>query len=381
MKPIADSSLPLKPSPLVQETKPIIKAYPEKDPLQRRSRPKLDLDNLSEEDLLSQRICDLPIKIEGTWVAECVAQLYKELDDKGIVFKPECYLADEWLTPEGETCIGIPFYLAHPALIRLEKKMMIEAEGDTKDWCMKLVRHESGHALEYAYRLNRKAKWRSLFGPSSVEYGDTYKFRPYSKSFVRHLDGYYAQYHPDEDFVETFAVWLTPGLNWQETYKGWKALEKLKYVEQLMTEIKGKYPPVQSKIKYWRLAELRMTLRNYYKKKRYSLAEEFPDFHDWFLKKLFVSSVEQAQKTIPLAGVISRNRRSLLKTIAQYSGERKYVISDLLKGILQRSRKLKIMTADNEPLILLHLSGYMTSLIMNYLYTGHFRGEKRKKKP
>ncbi len=339
----------------------------------------VDLENISEEDLLATRVCDLPLRIEGTWLEECVAQLYKELEDKGILFRPECYLADEWLTPEGETCVGIPFYLAHPVLTRLEKKIMIEAEGGTPQWCMKLLRHESGHAIGYAYDLHRRAKWRRLFGPSSLEYADTYKFRPYSKNYVRHLDGHYAQYHPDEDFVETFAVWLTPGLNWRELYKGWKALAKLEYVDELMTAIRGKPPVVRSKHKYWRLSGLRMTLRNYYKKKRHSLAEDFPDFHDWFLKKLFASSVEQGQKTVRLSGMLVKYRRDILESVAQYSGERKYVISDLLKGILTRSRQLKIVTADDEPVILSHLCGYVTSLAMNYLYTGRFRGSSVKK--
>ncbi|HBO97663.1 MAG TPA: hypothetical protein DE315_04190 [Candidatus Omnitrophica bacterium] len=342
-------------------------------------KPVIDLENISEEDLSATRICDLPLKIEGTWLAECIAQLYKELDDKGIIFKPECYLADEWLTPEGETCVGIPFYLAHPVLTRLEKKIMIEAEGDTKEWCMKLLRHEAGHAIEYAYDLHKRAKWRRLFGPSSLEYADTYKFRPYSKNYVRHLEGYYAQYHPDEDFVETFAVWLTPGLNWRELYKGWKALAKLEYVDELMGEIRGKAPAVGSKRKYWRLSILRMTLRNYYKKKRHSLAEDFPDFHDWFLKKLFASSVAQGQKTVRLSGTLVKYRRDILESVARYSGERKYMISDLLKGILARSRQLKIVTADDEPVILSHLCGYVTSLVMNYLYTGRFRGSSVRK--
>ena len=179
----------------------------------------INLDTISEEELLKCRICDLPLQISGTWLEECIQQLYRELDDKGIVFRPECYLADEWLTPEREPVIGIPFYLGHTVLTRLEKKMMLEAEGETKEWCMQLLRHETGHALCYAYKLNRQKKWRDTFGPSSKEYGDTYRFRPYSRNFVRHLDGYYAQYHPDEDFVETFAVWLTPNSGWDVKYQ------------------------------------------------------------------------------------------------------------------------------------------------------------------
>ena len=339
-----------------------------------------DLENISEEDLLNTRICDLPIAIEGTWVSECIDQLHGELTEKGIDLKPECYLADEWLTPEKETCIGIPFYLAHPALIRLEKKFMIDAEGETKQWCMKLLRHEAGHAICYAYRFHKRKRWQNIFGPSTTEYKDTFKYRPYSKNYVRHLDGYYAQYHPDEDFVETFAVWVTPDLDWQEKYKSWRAFKKLKYVDKLMSEIKGKKPPVTSKQKHWRVATLRMTLKNYYKKKRHFWAEEFPDFHDNFLQKNFVVYNGDNNKLPKAIDVIRKHRRAILNSVSKYSGERKYVINDLLKDVQTRSKELKLAVSSDETSVSLNLSSYITSLIMNYLYTGRFRGEKKRRK-
>ena len=339
-----------------------------------------DLETISEDDLLNTRICDLPVAIEGTWISECIDQLYSELNKKGIDLKPECYLADEWLTPEKETCIGIPFYLAHPALIRLEKKFMIDAEGETKQWCMKLLRHEAGHAMCYAYRFHKRKRWQNVFGPSTTEYKDTYKYRPYSKNYVRHLDGYYAQYHPDEDFVETFAVWMTPDLDWQTQYKGWRAFKKLKYVDKLMSEIHGKKPLVTSKQKHWRVATLRMTLKNYYKKKRHFWAEEFPDFHDNFLQKNFVEFNGDNKKLPKAADVIRKHRRTILNSISKYSGERKYVINDLLKDVQKRSKELKLAASSDETSVSLNLSSYITSLIMNYLYTGRFRGEKKRRK-
>ena len=340
----------------------------------------IDLDRIPDEEILNVRICDLPIKIEGTWLQECIKELYKELEEKNIFIKPECYLADEWLTPERETCIGIPFYLAHPTLIRLERKFMIDAEGETKQWCMKLLRHEAGHAICYAYRFYKRKKWRKIFGPSSRAYTDTYKYRPYSKNYVHHLDGYYAQYHPDEDFVETFAVWLTPHLDWEHQYEGWKALNKLKYVDNLMKEIQEKEPSVKSKTQYWSLSTLRFSLNTYYKKKRHFWAEDFPDFHDPFLKSTFVAHSNETNELPKAAEIIQKYRRSILDIVSKHSGERKYVINDLLKDIQRRSRELKLVTADNESLVTLNLSTYITSLIMNYQYTGRFRGEKKRRK-
>jgi len=342
----------------------------------------IHLETISEEDLLFTKVSDLPLKLQGTWLEECVNELYKELSETGIVFKPQCYLADEWLTPQKETCIGIPFYLAHPTLIRLEKKFMIEAEGETKAWCMKLLRHEAGHALMYAYKLDKRKRWERIFGSSNTHYADNYKYRPYSKNYVRHLDGYYAQYHPEEDFVETFAVWLTPKMNWEEKYKGWKALDKLKYVDKLMKEIQGKEPPVKSSEKFWRLSTLRFNLKTYYKRKRHFWAEEFPDFHDAYLKRNFVEINEENKKNQKVIEIIRKYRRHVVNTVARYSGEKKHVINDLLKDIHKRSKELRLVTSDDEAMIAMHLTSYVTTLIMNYLYTGQFRGDdnKRKKK-
>jgi len=341
---------------------------------------KIELERISDDELLKVRICDLPIQIKGTWLEECIDQLNSELALKGLNFIPQCYLADEWLTPEKETCIGIPFYLAHPALIRLEKKHMMEAEGEGRQWCMKLLRHEAGHAMCYAYNFHKRKGWQRLFGPSSMDYNDTYKYRPYSKNYVRHLDGFYAQYHPDEDFVETFAVWLTPSLDWKQKYQGWKALSKLKYVDKLMREIKGKGPYVKSSQKFWRLSTLRISMENYYKRKRHYWAEEFPDFHDSFLKKHFVEKNGDHKEYLRGIDVISKHKRQIVNMVASHSGEKKYVINDLIKNIQKRSRQLKLVTEDDEANVTLNLSAYITSLIMNYQYTGRFRGGNKKKK-
>ena len=349
----------------------------------------IDLNSASEEQLLNTRLCDLPITIEGTWLEECVRQLYAELDAKGLAFHPVCYLADEWLTPEGETVIGIPFYLAHSTLIKLEHKMMLEAEGEGRNWCMQLLRHEAGHAFSYAYHLQKREDWQKIFGSAQEEYGDTYKFKPYSKRFVRHLDGFYAQYHPDEDFVETFAVWLTPDSNWQETYKGWKALAKLQFVDGLMNGLKGK-PPLYKKVrKLWDQKKLTVTLKNYYRRKRQLEQEEFLDFHDVQLAKIFkplspeewlaFKKDQRKNKTLVTAeSLIRRHAKNILNSIDRCTGERKYIINDLLKNISIRAKQLNMIVTDPDAVTVMRLSVYVTSLVMNYVHTGLFRGERRR---
>ena len=318
----------------------------------------IDLNSVSEGDLLKTRLCDLPIAIEGSWLKECVDELYRELSAKGLVFSPECYLADEWLTPEGEAVVGIPFYLSHPSLIKLEHKMMLEAEGEGKSWCMQLLRHEAGHAFSYAYDLHKRREWKKVFGSSEEVYGETYKFKPYSRSYVRHLDGFYAQYHPDEDFVETFAVWLTPNSNWPQTYQGWKALEKLQFVDRLMNEIKGQAPLKKKWQKLWSQKKLTITLENYYRRKRAHEQEEFLEFHDVQLNKIFKSlnpeewvafnKDKRKKKSLMSAeSLIRKYSKNLLNSVDRCTGERKYMISDLLKNISLRAKQLNMIVSDD----------------------------------
>jgi hypothetical protein len=342
-------------------------------------KPAVDLATLPEERLLDLRICDLPVRIEGTWLEERVAQLHRELKAKGIVFQPRCYLAEEWLTPEDEPEIGIPFFLAHPRLIELEKKMMLEAEGETPEWCMKLLRHEAGHALSYAYGLHKRRSWQRVFGRSSQAYEDTYRFRPYSRSFVRHLDYYYAQYHPDEDFVETFSVWLTPGLDWHKQYRGWKALDKLLFVDALMKSIADQRPLKEAGRQYWKASGLRSTLRRFYKRRQHREAENLPAFHDANLRRMFIEGAAANETRRPVADLLRRHRKALLITVSSWTGEKRYMVNGVYKAIHQRARALRLVTEDPEPAAMLQLATYLTTLMMNYRYTNRLRGSDRKR--
>ena len=337
---------------------------------------KIDLENVTEDVLLKTRTRDLPVKIEDTWLEECVKALYDELRVKGIEFKPVCYLADEWLAPDKEPVVGIPFFLAHPVLLRLEKTMMLEAEGGTKDWCMKLLRHETGHAINYAYKLYAQKKWQELFGHFNKEYKDTYRFRPYSKSFVRHLEDYYAQYHPDEDFAETFAVWLTPGIDWQSEYKGWKALTKLKFVDELMGDLKNKPPLIKRGKKYWQASKLTSTLKTYYKKKHHTYAEDFHDFHDVNLKSIFKENPQDGKCRLLAYKLIKKHKKQLIKIVNKWTGEKKYIIDGLLKALIVRSKGLGLVITDDESTALIKVTTYVCSLMMKYMYTGRLRGKK-----
>lgn len=336
------------------------------------AKPIIDLSTITEDALLNLRIKDLGLAIKGTWLEDAVKELYLELESKGIRFKPTCYLADEWFTPDKQPQIAIPFFLTHPALIKLEKKTMLETEGETKSWCMKLLRHETGHAINYAYRLYQLPEWKKTFGQFSKEYGDTYRFRPYSRSFVKHLEDYYAQYHPDEDFAETFAVWLTPNLDWQSQYKGWKALEKLQYVDKIMQEIKDKPAFIKNGPKYRNISSLDITLKNYYKKKKSTYAENFPDFHDANLIKIFPEKHKEDTRLPYAHSAIKLYKNSIANSVSVWTGEKKFIVNDLLEKIIQRCKYLGLLNPMSEQQTVIKVSTYVTALVANYVHTGKF---------
>jgi hypothetical protein len=203
-------------------------------------RRKYAWETLSDEQLLKRRLSSLRVTIEGTWLEDCVSNLHEELEERGIRLRPHAWISSEWFSPDSTPGIAIPFYLAHPRLMKLEKKMMLDVEGGTWSECMAILRHEAGHTVQQAYQLHRRRRWQQLFGLSSKSYPLHYRPNPASRRYVQHLRLWYAQSHPDEDFAETFAVWLRPRSNWRTRYAGWPALKKLEFVDELMAEIAGK---------------------------------------------------------------------------------------------------------------------------------------------
>ena len=256
------------------------------------------------------RVRELGVQIQGSELQSLIERLYEELDAQGIGFHPPGYLTDEWLCPDKVPIIGIPFYLAHPRLKHIEQKMMYEVEGGTEESCMKLLRHECGHALNYAYELYKKTRWRELFGLFSMKYSDSYDYRPYSRRYVINLQDSYAQSHPDEDFAETFAVWLAPDSQWAQKYRTWPVIKKLWYVDGLMKRISATTPihTVQGHPP-WSASRMTSTLAAYYERKRRALGSEFQGFYDDSLITLF-SSKQSSISTLKASRILRHHRLS-----------------------------------------------------------------------
>jgi len=307
----------------------------------------IDLDKLTDEELLQTRVRDLNLQIKGSSLEPLIERIYDELTAKGINFHPPCYLADEWLCPDKEPIIGIPFFLAQPRLKNIEKKIMFEVEGGTEKSCMELLRHECGHALNYAYELYKKTRWRELFGPFSTRYSDLYYYQPYSRRFVLHLKDNYAQAHPDEDFAETFAIWLTPNSNWQEKYSDWPVIKKLRYIDNMMKKLSNKSPVVAAKgTPPWSASRMTSTLAGFYDRKRKALGSSFYGFYDDSLKELFKAGSSDSSKT-KTSNLLRLHRRQIINNVARWTGHRKYDIHQLVSRIIIRCDALGLYAESN----------------------------------
>ncbi len=319
--------------------------------------------------LLELRLCDLGLDLTRPWLTMRIEQLYRELAARGLRFRPRAWLSDEWFTPKEAPGIAIPFYLAHQRLTRLERTMMLQAEGDSPAECMRILRHEAGHAIQFAYGLHRRKRWRELFGSASVPYPDTYQPRPYSRRYVLHIDNHYAQAHPDEDFAETFAVWLTPGSNWRRKYATWPALDKLEYVNALMRDIARAAPAAGSRRKVDPVGSLRITLREHYRRRQEGYGLDNPDVYARDLRRLFAPPDAGGPRATTL---LRRRRRDLLRIVSRWTGEYQYAINDVYDQMLEQCDRLDLrVPADAPPeRLALEIASMLTVQTMHHLHMG-----------
>jgi hypothetical protein len=325
----------------------------------------------TDEQLLATRLCDLHVSLAGTEVEQYIAQVNAELAGRGLV-RPHYWLSDEWFTPDGVPGVAVPFYLAHPRLAKLELAQMLEVEGGDQDSCLRILRHEAGHAIDNAYQIRRRPTRRRLFGPPDTPYPEYYTPKPYSKSFVQHLDHWYAQSHPDEDFAETFAVWLDPASMWATRYAGWPTLRKLEYMGRLMRELSRTRPKVKSKREVDPLPRLRKTLAEHYSKKREHYGLDHPDFYESDLRNLFSDSPAYA-KNLPAARFVRRIRKVARTTVASFTDSYQYTIDQLLEKIIERCKEQNLRLMDSEDATKTDFLVFLTVQTMNYLHSGRHR--------
>lgn len=316
--------------------------------------------------LLSRQISELDLEIRGTRVERLVARLYSELAERGIAFRPPVYLSDEWGCPDGTPLIGVPFYLADARLERLEAEHSGSVESD--DEAMRYLRHEAGHAVNYAFHLYEHGDFASTFGNYAQPYHEHYRADPFSREYVRHILGWYAQKHPDEDFAETFAVWLTPGLDWRDVYASWPALVKLEWVESVMRHVATQQPvipvlgaddlPVESM--HWTVAE-------HYEDSNPLAVGDGRQFDDDLLR---VFATRSDAPVGEMAGAfLARHEGELVVRMSYWAGVTPAVARALLRSLRERSEAAHLHVAGLEATTLIELTAFGTAVLLHWRYT------------
>ena len=315
--------------------------------------------------LLGQQIADLGLSIRGTRVEQLTTRLHEELAAREVVFRPPVYLSDEWGCPDGSPIIGVPFYLADERLERIEAEHAGSVESD--DEAMRYLRHEAGHALNYAFRLHARDDFAAVFGDYTRPYREHYAADPLSRAHVRHILGWYAQKHPDEDFAETFAVWLTPGLDWRTEYAGWAALAKLEWVEAVMREVSAQLPAtpelsdddVPVAAMHWTVAE------HYANDESLSLgdARQF----DGDLRRIF-ARVEDAPAGELASAYLARHEGEFVARVAFWAGVGPAAARSLMRALRERSTALELRMAGFEATTLIELTAFGTAVLLHWRY-------------
>jgi hypothetical protein len=327
---------------------------------------------------MNRPISELSLQIKDTFLEKLVDRLYAELDRKGIIFKPKCYLTDTWGCPNKVPLIGIPFYYANPTLAKIEDEMNGDLEDEQE--IMMSLRHEAGHAINYAYVLYKSKEWQEIFGRFTEPYRDFFHPNLRSKEFVKHLyqqvgqysGKIYAQKHPDEDFAETFAVWLTPRSGWRQKYKNWGALKKLQFVDHLVKKIGGRKPLVTNGQLIRPVEGLDFTLLEYYKKSEERYREKAQGYVDDVLNEIFNTN-GNGEKRIPAGGFIEKNRTQLVDMISHWTGERVSSVEPLIDKLISRAKELNLnLSPHRQSRKLIEVTALATTLIMNYTYEGKF---------
>ncbi|MGW8286489.1 MAG: putative zinc-binding metallopeptidase [Candidatus Deferrimicrobiaceae bacterium] len=300
-------------------------------------------------EVLTTPVNRLGLTLRTSLVHQQIVKLLARLKRRGIKLRPRFYLGEDWGCVSGTANIEIGFYDADPLLKELNKEIRgwkhVTREVDY------LLRHETGHAFCYAYRLYKNKEFRNIFGVKG-KFFDTYpatdrfKPHPWSRDFVNPNRDHYAQKHPDEDFAETFGVWLSLPSNWKKVYRSRKgALAKLRFVEDIVGRYGDKPPlvsldPVNLDVPVEAIsrtvAEVLVAPLTRYRKK----ATGFIDPH---LKKIGRYRVRSNDPgSIPLADVITARRKFIIEALVRNTKVRSAQASFLIHKMQTRSRTLNL---------------------------------------
>jgi hypothetical protein len=313
----------------------------------RAARASYRWERLDDAALLRVRFRDLGLELSRSPVHADVLRLGTEVERRGIRFKPHVWFSTDWFSPDGVPGIAMPFFLGHPRLLRLERRMMGEAEGSNRRWRLRLLRHELGHAVDTAFGLRRRRDWQRVFGRAGAPYSRDYTVRPGSKEYVLHLEHWYAQSHPTEDFAETFAVWLRPKTLWRAEYSGWPALAKLEFVDGLMAELAGRKPSKRDRSFIAPLTDNSRTLGEHYRRRVFPGDGREQRF-DSLLMNVFAPRRASSATAAPAERYLREVRPRLTRTLLRRTRVHPYLAFQVLRAVRRRARSLDLTLAGSK---------------------------------
>ncbi len=295
--------------------------------------------------LLFTPISELKLSIQKSWVTPYLVRLQNELKNKGIRFKPHFWLSDEWFCPDGITGFALPFYIVNKKLLKLARQEIFVVEGADERVIMKYLRHECAHALDNAFHLRKRKRRQKLFGISSKRYPESYKPKITQNKFVKHIDPAYAQAHPEEDWAETFAVWLDPKSDWRKKYKIGKVREKLDYMEEVMQSIKNKKQICKNNDKIDSYKEIKITLGEFFEKRRRGHGIH-KKIYAQKLNKIFNGFNRKSASTY-----LKNNRKSISKELLKLPNTNSYQVDMILGKMIAYCSEHKLRLNEDRELI------------------------------
>jgi hypothetical protein len=331
-----------------------------------------------EANLGSTPIRDLKLTIEGTRLEPVVSEFGRELESVGIRrLRPRFYLSTEWGVAFNTVAIGIPFYLARPDLTALHVERHGHIEGFGPIDILRYLRHEMGHVVCYGYKLYDEPEWVNLFGSITQPYVEEYRPAPFSRRYVRHLPGWYAQKHPDEDWAETFAVWMTPGLDWRTEYGDRPAaLAKLTYCDRTLVRLRDIDPLVTASDLDEDVGQIAISADEFYRAQ--SLPAEFPLGLDGALRAIFEDLGAPEDLTSiaprkPASALIRKNERVLMANVYRWTGHFPERTRALLRHLAERAEGLnQVYPEDREMPAIAAITTLVTALAMNHVHRGSY---------
>ncbi len=330
-----------------------------------------------ESNWSSIPIRDLGLTIVGTPLEPVLKAFESELEAAGLLVKPRFYLSTDWGVLTGTVAIAIPFYLAHPQLTDRHVAEVGHLEGAGREDLLRYLRHEMGHVVNYAYRLYDEQEWVEQFGSITRPYLEEYHPSPFSRRYVRHLPGWYAQKHPDEDFAETFAVWLTPARDWRAEHADQPvALAKLEYCDRTMTRLRDRPPLVVDTRTDEEVSEIPYSVEQFYSGP--GPVDEFPHGLDGALRTIFEDLGEPdgdgAQRRIPASALIRSLERTLTANVYRWTGHFPERTRGLLRHLAQRADALnQVYPESQEAAAGLAVTTLVTALAMSHVHQGSYQ--------